>query len=138
MGEELYMGGRETKWGVAIADNVLGPYHKSEYNPITNSGHETCLWHYKNGMAALLTTDGVEKNTIQYAEDGINFEIKAVIKGGPEAAGPYRDEEACNKSPLEGMRWGLCHCVNRKWGFIRRFDLNEHQKKVYTQKMCYK
>lgn len=61
MGEEFYMGGRETKWGVAISDRIEGPYQKSEYNPITNSGHETCLWPYKDGMAAMLTTDGVEK-----------------------------------------------------------------------------
>ena len=84
------MGGRETKWGVAIADDIMGPYVKSEYNPITNSGHETCLWEYNGGMAALLSTDGVEKNTVQFAEDGENFEIKAVIKGCPEAAGPFR------------------------------------------------
>lgn len=53
MGEEFYMGGRETKWGVAISDRIEGPYQKSEYNPITNSGHETCLWPYKDGMAAI-------------------------------------------------------------------------------------
>ena len=64
MGEELYMGGRETKWGVAIADNILGPYHRSEYNPVTNSGHETCLWQYNGGIAAFLRTDGVEKNSL--------------------------------------------------------------------------
>lgn len=61
MGEELYMGGRETKWGVAIADDIMGPYVKSEYNPVTNSGHETCLWKYNGGIAAFLRTDGVEK-----------------------------------------------------------------------------
>lgn len=97
MGEELYMGGRETKWGVAIADNILGPYHRSEYNPVTNSGHETCLWQYNGGIAAFLRTDGVEKNTIQFAEDGINFEIKSVIKQGPEACGPYRHLESDSK-----------------------------------------
>ena len=30
MGEELFMGGRETKWGVAIADTIEGPYVRSE------------------------------------------------------------------------------------------------------------
>lgn len=136
MGEDIYMGGRETKWGVAIADNVLGPYTKSELNPITNSGHETCLWNYKDGIAALLTTDGVEKNTIQYAEDGENFEIMAVIKHTPEAAGPFRDVEANNKSPLEGMRWGLCHKLG-KWGYIARFDIDETQKQQYTSKKAF-
>lgn len=134
MGEQLFMGGRETKWGVAISDNVLGPYTRSEYNPITNSGHETCLWKYKDGMVALLTTDGVEKNTVQYAKDGINFEIKAVIKGAPEALGPYRDYEHESTSPLDGIRWGLCHNINTKWGYITRFDIDETQKRRYTLK----
>ena len=80
MGEQMNFGGRETKWGVAIADRPEGPYAKSEYNPVTNSGHEVCVWHYRGGIAALLTTDGPEKNTIQWAPDGINFGIQAVIK----------------------------------------------------------
>lgn len=134
MGEEFYMGGRETKWGVAISDRIEGPYQKSEYNPITNSGHETCLWPYKDGMAAMLTTDGVEKNTIQYAEDGINFEIKAVIKNTPEAAGPYRDPEAKEDSPVAGMTWGLCHNIFSPWGYIRRFDIDLSQKIQYTSR----
>ncbi len=134
MGEEFYMGGRETKWGVAIADDIKGPYIKSEYNPITNSGHETCLWKYKDGIAAFLSTDGVEKNTLQYAEDGINFEIMSVIKGGPEAAGPYRDEATENDSPVSGMTWGLCHNIFSPWGYIKRYDIDYTQKKQYTSK----
>ncbi len=136
MGEEVFMGGRETKWGVAIADDIMGPYVRSEYNPITNSGHETCLWKYNGGMAAFLRTDGVEKNTLQFAEDGINFEIKSVIKGGPEAAGPFRDEESM-ENPLQGMNWGLSHDVDHTWGYIVRFDIDESQKRIYTTKDMY-
>ena len=136
MGEEVYMGGRETKWGVAIADNILGPYTRSEYNPITNSGHETCLWKYDKGMAAFLRTDGVEKNTLQYAEDGINFEIKSVIKGGPEASGPYRPDEI-GEDPLDGMKWGLSHNVDGKWGYIIRFDIDTTQRDVYRDRTLY-
>lgn len=135
MGEQIFMGGRETKWGVAISEKPEGPYIKSKYNPITNSGHETCLWKYKNGIAALLTTDGVERNTIQYAEDGINFEIMAAIKGGPEAPGPFRNNSS--DSPLEGMRWGLSHNVFCKWHYIVRFDLDETQKINYTSRKNY-
>lgn len=121
MGEEMNFGGREIKWGVAIADKPEGPYVKSEYNPVTNSGHEVCVWPYKGGIAALLTTDGPEKNTIQYAPDGINFEIVAVLKGAPEALGVYRSEDP-DKSPLEGIRWGLCHVYKDGWQYIRRFE----------------
>jgi len=64
-------------WGVAIAERPEGHFIKSPLNPITNSGHEVLVWPYKNGVAALVTTDGYEKNTVQYAPDGLNFEIKA-------------------------------------------------------------
>ena len=121
MGEQMTFGGREIKWGVAIADQPEGPYRKSEYNPITNSGHEVCVWPYRGGIAALLTTDGPEKNTIQYASDGLNFEIVAVLKGAPEALGLYRCEDP-DKGPLEGIRWGLCHVYRDGWQYIRRFE----------------
>lgn len=123
MGEEMTFGGREISWGVAIADEPEGPYVKSDYNPVTNSGHEVCVWPYRGGIAAVLTTDGPEKNTIQYAEDGINFEIMAVIKGAPEAMGLFRADDT-DDSPLAGIRWGLCHryADNRQWQYICRFE----------------
>ena len=137
MGEEVYMGGRETKWGVAIAENIMGPYVRSEYNPITNSGHETCLWKYNGGMAAFLRTDGVEKNTLQWAQDGINFDIKAVIQGGPEAAGPYRPDEEVT-DPVDGLKWGLSHNpYSRGWGFITRFDVETVQRDIYRKREKY-
>jgi len=128
MGEEITFGGREIAWGVAIADKPEGPYIKSEYNPVTNSGHEVAVWPYRGGIAALLTTDGPEKNTIQYAPDGINFEIEAVIKTPPEALGLFRTPDH-DKGPLEGLRWGLCHSFGPdRWAYIQRFDVDEGQK----------
>lgn len=121
MGEGLTFGGREIRWGVAIADHPEGPYIKSPYNPVTNSGHEVCVWHYQEGIAAILTTDGPEKNTIQYAPDGINFEIVAVLKGAPEALGPFRSPDT-DSHRLEGIRWGLCHSIEGHWHYIRRFE----------------
>jgi hypothetical protein len=121
MGEGFDFGGRQIRWGVATADRPTGPYVKSAYNPVTNSGHEVCVWPYKGGVAALLTTDGPEKNTIQYAPDGINFEIVAVLKGTPKALGLYRSPDP-DRSPLEGIRWGLCHVHHGSWQYIRRFE----------------
>ncbi|MEM7808663.1 MAG: glycosyl hydrolase [Planctomycetota bacterium] len=136
MGEEMFFGGRETKWGVAIADDIEGPYVRSEYNPVTNSGHEVCVWHYNGGIGALLTTDGPEKNTIQWAPDGVNFEIQAVIKGAPEALGLFRTPDH-DKHPLEGLRWGLCHHVNQQAGYLSRFEVDETQKLNYTARRIY-
>ncbi|MDH3245247.1 MAG: glycosyl hydrolase, partial [Saprospiraceae bacterium] len=51
MGERMTFGGREIRHGVAIADQLEGPYIKSPYNPITNSGHEVCVWPFDGGIA---------------------------------------------------------------------------------------
>jgi len=121
MGEGITFGGRQIRHGVAIADNPKGPYVKSPYNPITNSGHEICVWPYKNGIASLITTDGPEKNTVQWAPDGINFEIKGVIKGAPHAIGLNRTVDN-GKNPTEILRWGLTHeYKSYNYQYIRGF-----------------
>jgi len=122
MGERMTFGGREIAWGVAIADQVTGPYVKSPYNPVTNSGHEVCVWPYQGGMAALLITDGPEKHTIQWAPDGINFEIMARIKRGPAAVGLVRSLDT-ETDPLAALVWGLCHVYRGGWQCIRRFEM---------------
>ncbi len=124
MGEEHFLGGREIKWGVAIADKPEGPYKKSPFNPVTNSGHEVCVWPYNNGMAAMLTSDGPENNTIQWSADGINFEIKSHIGGRtkpPHAAGIVRSLNH-EKSPLAALEWGLCFDHKEGWDYIRKFE----------------
>ena len=121
MGEEINWGGRQIRHGLAIADNPLGPYEKSPYNPISNSGHEICVWPYNGGISSLITTDGPEKNTIQWSPDGINFEIMSVIKGAPQAIGLNRhlDQEV---EPFAALQWGLTHnYYSDDFQYIRRF-----------------
>ncbi|MEM9261681.1 MAG: glycoside hydrolase, partial [Bacteroidota bacterium] len=40
--------------GLAIADNPLGPFTKHPLNPVINSGHETSLFPFGTGIAALV------------------------------------------------------------------------------------
>ena len=108
-GEGIGHSNMHSKWGVAIADDPLGPYAKSPLNPITNSGHEVMVWNYAGGVGALLTRCGPEKNTIQFAPDGLNFEPMAAIIDPPQAAGALRVAEADNTEPLSGLAWGLSH-----------------------------
>lgn len=108
MGERNTAGGREIRWGVAIADKIEGPYIKSEYNPITHSGHELCVWKFKDGIAMVSSADGPERQTIQYAPDGINFEIRSYVKWVPTAMGLVTTLEA-DKHPTEALSWGLHH-----------------------------
>lgn len=122
MGEEVTFGGRQIRHGVAIADHPLGPYVKSPYNPISNSGHEICVWNFDDGIASLITTDGPEKNTIQWAPDGLNFEIMSVLKGAPHAIGLNRSLDA-DTNPIACLEWGLTHqYFNDDYQYIRRFQ----------------
>ncbi len=123
MGEEITFGGRQIRHGLAISDDPLGPYVKSPYNPISNSGHEICVWHRDGGIASLITTDGPEKNTLQWSPDGINFNIRSVIKDAPHAIGLNRtlDTEDPDE-PFKALEWGLTHQYkNSDYQYIRRF-----------------
>lgn len=117
--------GKQVKWGVAIADSPTGPFVKSEFNPITNTGHELIIWEYNDGLAILQHQDGPEANTIQYSTDGINFEIQGTVNNIPEAAGLFRPEGP-QDTPHGGVNWGLSHVLRwdrgpNGWMHIQRF-----------------
>ena len=115
-------------WGVAIADDPRGPFVKSPLNPVTNSGHETCLFPYGEGVLAICGHDGPEKDTIQYAADGLNFEAVAHVALPPPAGGPFAPDSYCSTSDGEGITWGLAHIATEEMksgnSFIIRFDCN--------------
>ncbi|MFY0627072.1 MAG: glycosyl hydrolase [Reichenbachiella sp.] len=121
IGERLTMGGREVKWGVAISSKLEGPYIKSIYNPVTNSGNQVCVWKYDKGIAAMLSTNGPERNTLQWAPDGINFEIQSYIRHAPESVGLF---QFCDfeESQVQALHVGLTHNVDdNNTQYIRRF-----------------
>lgn len=124
-GENLKIDGEEDSMvraqGVAIADAPEGPFVKHPMNPLTNAGHETFLYPYKEGIAAVLTSDGVEKNSIQYAQDGLNFELKSFIHCPPTAAGVYSPDAFTDNGNAEGVSWGLSH-IKCGFGFANCFS----------------
>ncbi|MHC4508268.1 MAG: glycoside hydrolase family 117 protein [Planctomycetota bacterium] len=95
--------------GVTIADHPAGPFEKSPLNPVLNSGHETCLWPYRTGIAALVSLDGPEKNTVQYAADGVNFQMMSLLQVPPIAPGPFVPDAFAGNGDGRGITWGLCH-----------------------------
>ncbi len=113
--------------GVAIAEQPEGPYIKSPLNPVSNSGHETMLWPWESGIAALLILDGPEKDTVQYAPDGLNFAPKAHVQLAPVAPGPFCPDAFADSGDGRGITWGLSH-ITADGGpgehdcFIIRFD----------------
>lgn len=95
--------------GLAVANHPLGPFEKHPLNPVINSGHETTLFPFKEGIAALVIKDGNEHFTIQYAEDGVNFEIASIVSLMPVAAGPFVPDAVTKTKYGRGITWGLCH-----------------------------
>ncbi|RMF89280.1 MAG: glycoside hydrolase [Planctomycetota bacterium] len=113
--------------GLAIADDPLGPFVKHPLNPVLNSGHETMFFPFKSGVAALVIKDGNERSTIQYAEDGVNFEIASVVSLPPIAAGPFVPDAFTDTKDGRGVTWGLCHFTNaggpgKQHSILARFD----------------
>ena len=119
---------RGIAWGVAFADQPEGPFRKSALNPVTNSGHETCLFPYGAGVLAICGHDGPEKDTIQYAGDGLNFDVVAHVNLPPLAAGPFAPDSYDNTDDGKGITWGLSHIATEEMktgnSYIVRFDCN--------------
>ncbi|MDU0355540.1 hypothetical protein RS130_18040 [Paraglaciecola aquimarina] len=113
--------------GLAIADNPLGPFTKHPLNPLINSGHETTLFPFKEGIAAIVIRDGNESNTIQYAKDWVNFEVAAHTELLPNAGGPYVPDAFTDTKYGRGITWGISHftAVNgykTNHSMLTRFD----------------
>ncbi len=95
--------------GLAIADHPMGPFVKHPLNPVLNSGHETGFFPFQGGIAALVSLNGPELNTIQYAPDGVNFKIAAISEHLPIAPGPFVPDAFADNGDGRGITWGLCH-----------------------------
>lgn len=113
--------------GLAMADDPLGPFTKHPLNPVLNSGHETTLFPFQAGIAALVIHNGIEHNTIQYAPDGVSFKIAAISSLMPVAAGPYVPDAFTDTRDGRGVTWGLCHITDvgtreTRHSVLARFD----------------
>lgn len=114
--------------GLAIADNPLGPFRKHPLNPVLNSGHETALFPFREGVAAMSTYDGQEHFTIQYASDWVNFGIASITELMPVAAGPFVPDAFTGSGNARGITWGLSHFTgvsgnrDRQYSILARFD----------------
>ncbi len=118
--------------GLAIADHPLGPFEKHRLNPVINSGHETTLFPFKSGIAALVHGDGNEHNTVQFAEDGVNFEIASIVALMPIAGGPFIADAFTDTQDGRGITWGISHFTNyTNWSqnhaILMRFDCDLSQ-----------
>ena len=128
--------------GLATASDPLGPFTKCPLNPVINSGHETTLFPFKDGIAALVIKDGNEHHTIQFAKEGINFNIASIVSFMPIAGGPFIPDAFTNTKDGRGITWGLSHITNvapgnKNHAILLRFDcdlsldVNDQQMKAH-------
>ena len=108
--------------GLAIADNPLGPFSKHPLNPVITSGHETTLFPFRGGVAALVYKDGPEHNTIQYAEDWVNFNIASITELMPYAAAPFVPDAFTNTQDGRGITWGMAHFINANGDWSKMYS----------------
>jgi hypothetical protein len=118
--------------GLATADNPLGPFTKHPLNPVITSGHETTMFPFKTGIAALVIRDGNEHNTIQYAPDGVAFDVAAISILLPNAAGPFIPDAFTDTKDGRGITWGISHFTNvttwaQNHAALARFDCDLSQ-----------
>ena len=71
--------------------------------------------------------DGNEHNTVQFAKDGVNFEVASMVELMPIAAGPFIPDAFTNTKDGRGITWGLSHFTNyTDWShnhaILMRFD----------------
>ncbi|QUI25374.1 SDR family NAD(P)-dependent oxidoreductase [Vallitalea pronyensis] len=126
---------KTSQQGVAFADSPMGPYTKSAYNPVLISGHETFVYPYKDGVVAIATFDGPEKNTCQFSKDGVNFEIKGHLGLIPTAAGPFNPDAFADNGDAQGITWGMCHMrkADGSGFYLARFDCDLSQKNLHPE-----
>ncbi|WP_066631050.1 glycoside hydrolase family protein [Labilibacter marinus] len=78
-------------------------------------------------MAAMVLKDGNEHFTIQYAKDGVNFEIASIVELMPGALGPYVPDAFNSNGNGRGITWGVSHLAPAfSWkhglSILMRFD----------------
>lgn len=120
---------RETKMGVAIANNPEGPYVKYENNPVVKGGHEVLVWPQGKGVATMIGEEGGEDvhKSIMYAENGLNFRKTHSFtnKNVPYGPGAFRPEAFTDSDNGKIIEWGLHRVTKNGFEFLERFDLKE-------------
>ncbi len=117
--------------GLAIAEHPTGPFVKHPLNPVLNSGHEVSLFPFRKGVAAMVIKAGNEHNTIQYAEDWVNFKIASFVSMMPNAPAGFISDAFTNTKDGRGITWGLCHSLwmgeKHNYSILDRFDCDLSQ-----------
>ena len=115
-------GPKHTKMGVAFSESPDGPFLKHKDNPLTNGGHEIIVWPFDGGVMTFLSEHGADGNTVQFAQDGLKFEIQGRFDGSyPKAPGSFQDDDF-----QDGARWGISmrYGEGETWPHLVRYNVS--------------
>ena len=101
-GRQLGLTPGQTKMGIAIAEEPTGPYVKVKGNPVVDSGHEVLVWPQGRGVASATLGAGPQRNTWQFAPDGIRFRAVGRIARPLSAPGAFREDAFASDFPGKG------------------------------------
>lgn len=123
-GGDRHVTAETTRWGVAMAECVTGPYRKYEGNPFLDSGHTVCVWKQGSGVAALVDNAGPQRHTAQYSEDGLHFVKTAdILPRVDTGCGPYDPAAHRETGWAAGVSWGLTAQLGEV-PYLMRFEVD--------------
>lgn len=108
---------RETRIGVAVAEQITGPYRKHPGNPLF-TGHAFSLWPHRDGVAALC---GEVSPRIRWSPDGLSFVDAGAMPN--QSTGLFTPDPETDPGRQRGFDWGIeVYSENGRRG-LRRFDV---------------
>ena len=92
--------------GLAIAETPIGPFVKSDGNPLVK-GHTGCVWPHREGVALIGDVKPPDR-ALYYSSDGRHFRKAAEIEVGISDPGVFCPDVYDDVRYGKGVQWGLC------------------------------
>ena len=118
---------RDTHVGVALADDITGPYRQHPANPLF-AGHAFSAWVHGQGVAAAC---GVISPKIKWSLDGIHFVDAGDMPN--TSTGFFCPNNFINGINAKGVHWGLERYTEQGSRGLRRFDCTMRMQRVGPQ-----
>ena len=128
----MYFKGRQwentpanTKMGVAVAARPDGPFERLNRGRfVQDSGHEVLVWPFGSGVMSLVSEYGPNGLTLQFAENGINFEIVGQLPSKyPTAPGIFRADFTDPAAMGKGVEWGISMATYGPDPYLHRYQI---------------
>lgn len=118
----------QTQIGLAFSDTPVGPWKRSENNPVIDVGHEIMAWPHAQGVAVYAWSHGSSEREncaeVYYAGDGVNFEKSLTVTPAPRNPGGYFPDCYTDPPYGRGGTWGISFVPANGKEYLTRFEMN--------------